>query len=295
MEKSSMNIDRFKGLPEWAKNVDPHSHAYPSYLNRAVEKRQLDEAVELNDTTAHYLYNNFTPTQTCYEPGTRPFLEQVVQHVCDGCDSDIERALRLVMWRRANYRHVPKCGLGTEEEILLGGYSMCHDASRCLITLCQVAGMGARMIIGLNDATRSGHTLTEIYAGGKWIVLDPSAPMPFAALQLPEGTFAGARDIQLDPSIPDRCRRDNDSSKVDNKEFAEFFTNCRLTNWSLEDSTKNMARRFVHMAAAMKVIENYDYIGHLEHQPIGAYADFDQLVTRWLNGTNPPRGNPDNK
>ena len=288
MKGKEIDINRFKGLPEWAKNVDPHNHAYPSYLSRAAERKQLDEAVALNDTTEDYLYGDFTPTEPHYQPGSRPLLEQVVKYVCADCQSDLERAKKLVLWRRANYRHVPKCGLGAEEEILLGGYSMCHDASRCLVTLCQVAGLGARIVIGLNDTTKNGHTLTEIYAGGKWIVLDPSPTMPFAFLKLPDETFAGARDIQLDPSIPDRCTRHYDDSDVDNRQFAEFFTNCRLTNWSLRESTQNMARRFVHMAAAMKVLENYDYIGHMAHQPIGAYADLDELVKHWLSGTNPP-------
>ena len=144
-----MDLEKFRGLPEWARNKDPHSHCYSSYMDRALEKGQLDQAVEAVDETVDALYGDFTPTTVEYQRGLRPLLERVVDEVCGDCNTDVEKAIALVRWRRANYQHIGKCGLGTEEEILLGGYSMCHDASRVLIALCQVAGIDRSKVLAI--------------------------------------------------------------------------------------------------------------------------------------------------
>lgn len=278
-----LDLEKYKGLPQWAKDIDPHRHGYPSYLDRAIERVQLDEAIEAVGATRDYLYEEFTPTTTEYVKGTRPLLEQVVGAVCRGCKTDLERAKALIHWRRANYQHIGKCGLGTEEEILLGGYSMCHDASRCFIALCQVAGMGARMIIGLHDARKRGHTLTEIYVAGKWSVFDPSPGMPFPYYPLADGSLASAWEIRRDPKIPSRCKPEFKSDLT--KTVGSFFHNYRLANYSLEESTRNMAMRFVRLIAAQKIVENYDYRGHLNHEPLASYTDLDATVGKWLKGT----------
>jgi hypothetical protein len=282
-----MDLNRYKGLPRWAKEADPHRHAYSSYMDRAIERRQLDGAIEAVDATVDYLYGEFTPETCRYVSGTRPLLEMIVDTVCRGCKTDQERAVRLVRWRRANYQHVNKCGLGSEEEILLGGYSMCHDASRSLIALCQVAGMGARMIIGLNDKERSGHTLTEVFVSGKWSVFDPSPCIPFAFYRLPDGTLASAWDIRKDPEIPLRCKPEFASPRVGI--VGSYFRNYRLANYSLEESTRNMAVRFLRLVAAQKIVENYDYTGHLNHPPLSAFADLDKMLRKWVRGTLAPR------
>ena len=283
-----MNLDAYTGLPDWCKNADPHRHTYTSYMPRAIERVQLDECIEAVEETVDYLYGEFTPTTCEYQRGTRPLLEAVVDAVCADCASDLDRGMALVQWRRANYQHVSRCGLGSEEEILLGGYSMCHDASRCLIALCQVAGLGARMVIGLNDETQNGHTFTEVYMRGRWSVLDPSPCVPFAFYQLPDGTLASAWEIRQDPTIPSRCEPELDSPLT--ARVGALFRNFRLANYSLEESTRNMARRFVRLITAQKIVENYDYVGHLNHQPPSAFVDLDDVVKAWLDGTLGERG-----
>lgn len=274
---------KFIGVPQWTKDIDPHRHGYPSYMDRAVERRQLDECVEATEETVDYLYGEFTPTTTVYPAGSRPMLEMVVESVCGAGESDVDRARKLLHWRRANYHHLGKCGLGTEEEILLGGYSMCHDASRCFITLCQVAGLGARMVIGLHDEKKVGHTLTEVHVAGKWSVFDPSPCVPYPYYPLEDGTLASAWEIRQDPSIPSRCEPEFESPLVGT--VAELFANFRLANYSLEESTRNMALRFVRLVTAQKVVENYDYVGHLKHQPPSAFCDLDEVMSQWLAGT----------
>jgi len=277
------DLDKYKGCPQWAKDIDPRGHGYPSYMDRAAERRQLDECIEATDETVDYLYNEFTPTTCDYQQGSRPLLEMIVEAVCADCATDVERATALVNWRRANYQHIGKCGLGTEEEILLGGYSMCHDASRCLIALCQVAGLGARIVIGLNDAEKGGHTLTEVHAAGKWSLFDPSPCVPFPYYKLPDGTLASAWDIRQDPAIPSRCTPEFESPLTGT--VAGFFRNYRLANYSIEESTRNMALRFLRLIAAQKIVENYDYLGHVNHAPPSAHVDLDSIVEKWLGGT----------
>lgn len=281
-----MNLDQYKGCPQCAKEINPHAHGYPSYMDRAFERRQLDECIEVNDETVAYLYTEYTPTTTDYPRGSRPLLEMIVETVCGDCATDTEKAIALVEWRRANYRHIGKCGLGTEEEIILGGYSMCHDASRSLIALCQVAGMGARMVLGFHEGKADGHTLMEAYFGGKWALLDPSPCMPHPYYKLENGTFANGWDIKQDPTIPSRCTPQFTSGVLER--VPGFFTNYRLVNYSLEESTRNMAMRFLRLITAQKIVENYDYTGHLNHQPPSAYTDLDEIVRQWVQGTLSP-------
>lgn len=288
-----MDLRPFMGMPDWVKQTDPRAHAWTSYLPRAMERRQLDDAIALTQETREYLYSDYTPSTCRYEPGTRPLLEAVVRHACEGCATDREKVIRLVTWRRANHTHVGKCGLGTEEEIILGGYSMCHDASRTLITLCHVAGLGARMVLGLNDKARNGHTLTEVFFDGQWALVDPSPTMPFAWCRTSDDRWLSAWDLQTEPQLVNRCEPFlpvTGSRGVD--WYANLFANTRLVNYSLEESSRFMALRFTRMVTAMKVVENYDYHGHLTNKPVGFYADLDELAQQWLQGTKMPAAVP---
>ena len=61
--------------------------------------------------------------------------------------------------------------------------------------------------------------------------------------------------------------------------------NYQLANYSLEESTRNMARRFVQLVTAKKIVDNYDYNGHLTSKRLSAFADLDQTVQDWLAAT----------
>ena len=288
-----MDLSKYTGMPEWSKRVNPRWHCYSSYTpGRSIELKQLDESVAAAPETVDYLYSEFTPKRVDYVRGTRPLLEMIVDAVCADCKTARDKATALVRWRRANITHLGKCGLGTEEEIILGGYSMCHDASRTLITLAQVAGLGARMVIGLNAETGGGHTLTEIFVDDKWAIFDPSACIPWPFHELPDGTLANCWDIKQDPTIPTRSRqelvekpRPGMKVGVTPERFAGFMCNYQLANYSLEESTRNMARRFVQLVTAKKIVDNYDYNGHLTSKRLSAFADLDQTVQDWLAAT----------
>lgn len=282
-----MNLEPYRGLPQYAIDTDPRLHAYSSYTDRSIERKQLHDCYKVVEENHEYLYREFTPTQTDYCRGTRPLLEAIVDKVCAGCAGERAKAVALVRWRRANITHLGKCGLGTEEEILLGGYSMCHDAARTLIALCQVAGMGARMILGLNDEKHNGHTLTEVFVDGRWALFDPSPGIAWPYYELPDGSLANGWDLKQDPSIPSRCRADFDSTLNP----SEFFRDYRVANYPLEESTRNMARRFLRLVTAFKALDNYDYTGHLTQTPVASFLDLDKTLDNWLDATmkNTPR------
>ena len=276
-------IRPYMGCPDFIKHIDPHTHGYPSYMERAIEREQLERSILACEATVDFLYKDYTPAKSDYAPGTRPLLEQIVNSVCANCHSDTETAKALVRWRRANIQHIGVCGLGTEEEILLGGYSMCHDASRTLVALCQVAGLNARLVIGLNEAKGGGHTLTEVCLDGHWAIFDPSACTPFAFLEEANGHLASCWDVHKDPSLPLRCKPEYDSPTI--KNYGTYFADYRLINYPIAVSTRNMALRFLRMVAAQKIIQNYDYTGHLNQPALSSFVDLDQTVGQWVQGT----------
>ena len=273
-------------LPEWVVNVDPRHHGYTSYTDRSMEREQLHASIEVTPENADYMYSLYSEPKVNYQRGTRPLLETIVDRVCADCTTDLEKAVALVTWRRANYVHLGKCGLGSEEEIILGGYSMCHDASRCLIILAQVAGLGSRMIIGLNNVIPSGHTLTEICIDGQWVVFDPSPTLGWAYLVLPDGSLVNGWDLHQDPAIMERCIVHRPGPlTVTPAHYASFFGNYRLVNYTLEESARFMAQRFLRLAAAHQALANYDYQGHLIQQRFGAFVDFEESISNWVDAT----------
>ena len=287
-----MNPQHEKGMQEWARNEDPRRHCYTSYTDRSIEKRQLEEAIEVTEDNVDYLYGEeFTPTTVDYPQGTRPLLEMIVEKVCADCRTPREKAIALVNWRRLNITHIGKCGLGSEEEIILGGYSMCHDAARTMIILAQVAGLGARMVLGLNDEQERGHTLSEVHVGDGWAIMDPSPMLPWGYLETPEGRLLNAWDIRTNPELVGQCpTTPGDWERVGQglrnaAMYADLFPNYRLTNYSLEDSTRFMALRFLRYVTAHKALDNYDYTGHLSSDPLSKFLDLDQTVEEWVEAS----------
>lgn len=285
-----MSTEREKGMPEWVHNGDPRSHCYTSYTERSLEKRQLEEAIEAIRDNVDYLYGEFTPVTVDYPEGTRPLLEMIVDKVCDGCKTPREKAIALVTWRRLNITHIGKCGLGSEEEIILGGYSMCHDAARTMTILAQVAGLGARMVLGLNDEQNRGHTLSEVYIGDRWAIMDPSPLVPWGYLEMSDGTLANAWDVRQNPEIYSQCApTPGDWERKERtrrpEHYSQLFRNYRLTNYTLGDSTRFMALRFLRYVTAHKALDNYDYTGHLSSDLIAQFLDLDQSVKDWVEAS----------
>jgi hypothetical protein len=170
-----------------------------------VDVEVIDDQIILNQRTVEYLYSEYTPRETRYEPGSRPMLEAVVnEHVRDGM-TDRERALALMRRVRDNQ----DCGLarpglfngGTEEELIKRGAIMCNEVARLYVCLCQIAGLPAR----LHCSHMSGHMMTEVYAAGKWGWIDP---MKGIAPVTDGDEPASAWELLQDPGLFERQPKD---------------------------------------------------------------------------------------
>jgi hypothetical protein len=124
--------------------------------------------------TARYIYGEYTPTRVAYRRGSRPVLEKIVQSMGILKRSDFEKML----WLMRFIRDLPAARAwdlgedaqngGTEEELIAKRASVCNEAARLMVTLCQVAGLPARYVghhIG-------GHGVTEVFVDGHWSYCD---------------------------------------------------------------------------------------------------------------------------
>ena len=148
--------------------------------------------------------------------------------------------------------------------------------------------ISGRIVLGLNEASGMGHTLVEVYVAGKWTLADPSASMPFALLRQDDGFLASAWDVRCDCTIPWRCRTEFAASDKMVANYGLFFVDYRLVNFPLEVSNRYMARRFVRLITGEKILQNYDYKGHVNHPAVSSYIDLDEIATQWIAGTMKP-------
>ena len=148
------------------------------------------EAVVLTSATVEALYDGFTPLSQRFVPGSRPFLEKIVERVTSGLTDERAKAIALLDWIRdiphmyarhgkpgQNGNNDPFHG-GTEEEIIRKGSSMCNEQARVLCILAQIAGIPSRYIghmvpIDYDDPkSGTGHGVSELYIEGAWAYFD---------------------------------------------------------------------------------------------------------------------------
>jgi len=165
-----------------------------------VDVEVLKNFLLLNEKTADYIYSDFTPLETRYIPGTRPFLEKVLSEIIDDSMSERQKALAIMRRCRDN-RDYAQSSIsfdgGTEEELIKRGAIMCNEISRVFICLCQIAGLPARLV----GAHISGHMMSEVYIEGKWMWVDSMKGMYNF---LDDGTPASTWDLINAPSILER-------------------------------------------------------------------------------------------
>ena len=54
------------------------------------------------------------------------------------------------------------------------GCGVCQDYSHILISLCHLAGIPARYVVGMLTGEGASHAWVEIYQDEKWYALDPT-------------------------------------------------------------------------------------------------------------------------
>ncbi len=222
------------------------------YRPGTVDAVMFDHAVILEPATADYLYSDFTPVPQPYEPGTRVFLEKIVDRVTDGIRADGDRAIALMDWVRDLPRTYTRGSWltsgagggdlfhgGTEEEVIRKGSDMCNEMARVLGILAQVAGMPSRYVghmvaIDYDDVTAStGHGVSEIYIDGQWAYFDVRGRYFIKD----DGSFASAWDLLNDPDLIHRQGKRVLSHR------------CRHTNHALAEQ--------YYVSPAVTIVANY--------------------------------------
>lgn len=171
------------------------------YGKAGVDVQLIDNYLMLTAQTRDYIYSNFTPKETMYKKGSRPFLEQVVNKCIRPEMSDREKALSLMRRCRDNRDHgLAKPDLfygGTEEELLKRGAIMCNEIARVYACFCQIAGLPCRLFA----SHLTGHMMNEVCVDGKWWWVDVMVGLcPVDERDEP----ASAWNLKMDPTLFDR-------------------------------------------------------------------------------------------
>ncbi len=136
-----------------------------------VDYQHMLRQVLLCDATRDYLYGS-TPAPVRYVPGTRPYLEGVLEGIIKDCTTDREKFLAILRYVRDNYKSFGgehSFFGGTEEDLIKKGEWGCEHVARLMIGLCEIAGFPGRIVFHI----AAGHITSEIYVEGKWAYVDP--------------------------------------------------------------------------------------------------------------------------
>jgi len=185
------------------------------YREGSVDHAIFDQAVVCQAETVEAIYSDFTPLDQPYTPGSRVFLEKIVNQVTDGLTSERDKAIALMDFCRDiplvygyETRSFSEGGGeifhgGAEEEVIRKGSTMCNEVARVLGILAQIAGMPSRYIGHMllidydNPRSGTGHGVNEIYVDGAWAYFDIRGRFYLKD----DGSFASAWDLIRDPQI----------------------------------------------------------------------------------------------
>lgn len=194
-------LGRF-GIPDpWPKDTGPLA------LNCAgIDRWQANHFIGYNEKTAGPLYDGYTPLQVppC-PPGRFPRCRQVVAKYTAGLSSDLEKALALLtraMPENCLHPTIPPLGGPCpadrnldEDGLLASGTAWCNEQARVFTRLCQLAGIPARLVFLTYADAKSGHVVSEFYAGGRWCMADSSWAIVFPA---EDGRLMSAAECHAD-------------------------------------------------------------------------------------------------
>ena len=253
MYKKDTNISAYIGKSAVNSIVDEESRmAYmfnydmlkANYGNN-VESQILDDQIILCLPTKQYIYNEFTPLNVKYKPGTRPILEKKVYSITKDCKSERDKVLKVMRFCRDLYKTSDRKLLfygGTEEELIKKGEQLCECLGRLMVGLCEVIGIPGRIVMHVIG----GHIVSEVYFDGKWAYIDPRCGVYYLN---EDNTFYSVCEILDSPGI---MRRQSDTVKKDisslwkwedrlNINTNKYFNNKEIItfkNYSLMDSER---------------------------------------------------------
>ena len=206
---------------------------------KSVDRVLMREMIRLTESSADYLYCNYTPTEALYEPGTRPEMELVVQHALSASGQDSSAAgldtLRQIVTflsqiaLSADDIHPRELVFGgTEESIVTRRTDWCTDLARAGCVMLHIDGVAARLVC-LFDTVRaySSHQIIEANIDGSWAC---AGPVRGCVFQHSDGRPASARDLVNDQSIAIDTIADAAAAEA----YNGLFSNVFLVNYSPE-------------------------------------------------------------
>jgi hypothetical protein len=203
----------------------------------------FDEMIKLDESSAGYLYNGYTDLSARYEPGSRPVLEGISRTLKGGTDAEtIDNTVKycrdIVMGCDTETEDFIYGG--REEEVIERTSYWCTDMARVACVLFWVAGFPSRIIVTANTKfPYCGHTVAEVYYGGKWCLTDPNSGLVF---RHENGAPASAWDVHNDYETANRIYRINDQQPAeDNGMFfppGEQFESVGIVNYYIGDMEK---------------------------------------------------------
>lgn len=219
-----------------------------------------DRQVLLNEETAEYLYQSYTPLQVYYRLGSRPILERIVQKICKPSMTEREKVFAILQYAYTGFRDDFKkpegllCMLNaSEEELIKLGGGQCEDRSRLIICLAQIAGFPSRAVASYgrlddNGQVYGGHAILEIFLEGGWAFFD--SLRNFYCIKK-DNKIASLWDLASDPNI---VQSQDDSTyntfvvprKTQNKEkYLKYYDQyldqkniVAISNYSVNDYSK---------------------------------------------------------
>lgn len=166
---------------------------------RGIDRYQANQFVVYRPETARFIYGPYTPVKVEYVEGTLPGYEAAVAKYATGCTGQSDRAVALLtraMPALTRHPTMPPCGPGVkpdrgllDEPLLAGRLAWCNEQARIFARLCQVDGIQARIVHLFFSDKRTGHTVVEFHADGRWCMADASW---FTVFPGPDGKLLSA-------------------------------------------------------------------------------------------------------
>lgn len=235
-----MDISAYRGPAQFGKAYklmcENDTHA-PGSVDWVLGENMIRLCVE----TADYLYGEYTPTTLYYRKGDRPVLEEYVERVISGCQTDEECIEAITLFtsglqdRAASDLESMRVG-GMEEDIIARGSDWCTDVARVGCALCQVAGSPAR-IVYLFDNTKAyhGHVITEVHRNSAWGAVDTVTNVIY---RHGGGKAASAWDLINSPDIIEKHWRGDSTYYTTVTQFScVAITNYFIWKWKEYDYT----------------------------------------------------------
>jgi hypothetical protein len=198
----SMTVEELgRGVPEYAKEtlpdwVEPFVgrkglpapwNQTPAILAEGVaglDRWQANRFIVYRPETAKFLYAEYTPLKVNYRKGTCPLIEKTAEECTRNAKTDTEKAVAMltqVFGTRLKHPtvvpkgpNVPANRDATDDQLLASGCGWCNEQARVFVRLCQSCNIPARIIHLFYADDKTGHTVAEFYADGRWVMADAS-------------------------------------------------------------------------------------------------------------------------